>query len=130
MPKMKRSAELHQQAVRDWSRAGLAFLMLVFVIILSFSDGRILPSFLTRGSSGDIAPPETKSSTLASGSIYIASPDGQVCEHRVIDNNTWRIRNGGTVLCDHTGSLSSQQTERNTMPARIDAIRDSFFPRK
>lgn len=130
MPKTNRSAQLHQQAVRDWTRAALAFLMLAFVFILSLSDGRIIPAFLTRGSIDNAAPVETQASALAKGSIYIASPDSQMCEHRVIDNNTWRIRNSGTVLCDQTGSLSTRQPERNTMPARLDAIRDSFFPRK
>ena len=130
MPRQTRSAKLHQQAVRDWTRAVLAFIMLVFVFALSFSDGRILPAFLTADSPGSTPAIETRASTLAKGSIYITSPDSQMCEYRQIDNNTWRIRNGGTVLCDQTGSLSLQQPERNTMPARIDAIRDSFFPRK
>lgn len=128
MPKTNRSAKLHQQAARDWTRAVLAFIMLVFVFALSLSDGRIFPAFLTGDNSGNTPPIEPQSSALAKGSIYITSPDSQMCEYRQIDNNTWRISNGGTVLCDQTGSL--QQPERNTMPARIGAIRDSFFPRK
>ncbi|ARQ01494.1 hypothetical protein DFP91_1072 [Pseudorhodoplanes sinuspersici] len=131
MPKTNRSAKLHQQAVRDWTRAILAFIMLVFVFALSLSDGRIFPAFLMADASSSSALPiESQASILAKGSIYIASPDSRMCEYREIDNSTWRIRNGGTVLCDQTGSLSLQQPDRNPMPARIDAIRDSFFPRK
>lgn|GEM_PF-1895763 len=130
MPKTNRSAELHQRAVRDWSRAVLAFLMLIFVFALSLSDGRIIPAFLTRDSVSEASPIETRASILAKGAIYIASPDAQTCELRQIDNSTWRISNAGTVLCDQTGSLSNQQPHRNAMPARIEAIRDSFFPRK
>jgi hypothetical protein len=128
MPKMSRSAKLQQQAVRDWTRAVLAFIMLVFVFALSLSDGRILPAFLTGDSSSTTLPTETRAHALAKGSIYITSPDSQMCEYRQIDNRTWHISNRGAVPCDQTGSL--QQPERNTMPARIDAIRDSFFPRK
>jgi hypothetical protein len=133
MPKTKRSAEIHQQAVRDWRRAVLAFLMLVFVFALSLSDGHIFPDFLTRYTAEakpQASPVETRTSTLAKGSIYIASPDAQTCEHRQIDNSTWRIRSAGMVSCEQTGSFSSEQPERNAMPARLDAIRDSFLRRK
>lgn len=133
MPKTKRSAELHQQAVRDWGRAILAFIMLIFVFALSLSDGHILPSFLTRHATETTPPPqpvETRAATLTKGAIYIATPDAQTCEYRQIDNRTWRIRSAGTVLCEQTGSFSTEQPERNAMPARLDAIRDSFFPRR
>lgn len=130
MPKTNRSAKLHQQAVRDWTSAVLAFTMLVFVFALSLSDGRILPAFLTGHTSSSTPPIEVRASALAKGSIYITSPDSPMCEYRQIDNDTWRIRSRGTVLCDQTGSSSLQQQDRNAMPARIDAIRDSFFPRK
>ena len=128
MPKTKTSADLHLQAVRDWSRAVLAFLMLVLVVALSLSEGRIIPAFLTGDSPSAMAPAEPKG--LSKGAIYIPSPDAQTCEYRQIDNDTWRIRNAGTVPCDHTGSLSSRQPDRNTTPARLEAIRDSFFPRR
>lgn len=130
MLKAKRPAELHQKAVQDWCRAILAFVMLVFVFAISVSDGQIFPTFLTQNNSETKPSIETRASKLASGAIYIASPDAQTCELRQIDNSTWRIRNAGTVLCDQTGSLSLQHSERNAMPARIDAIRDSFFPRR
>ena len=129
MPKTTRSAKLHQQAARDWTRAALAFMMLVFVFALSLSDGRILPAFLTADNHSSTPPIEVRASALAKGSIYITSPDSPICEYRQIDNNTWRIRGGGSVLCDQAEALSLQQP-RNTMPARIDAIRDSFFPRQ
>ena len=127
MPRTDRAAELHQKAVRDWSRAVLAFLMLVFVAAISISDGRIIPAFLTRAASGpDSIRVEDK--PLAKGAIFIASPDSQTCKHRLIDNETWHIREQGTVLCDHTGSL--READRDTGPTRLEAIRDSFFPRK
>ena len=106
----------------------MAFLMLLVVVALSLSDGRIIPPFLTRDTPSASAPVEAKGPALAKGAIYIASPDAQTCEYRQIDNDTWRIRNAGTVHCDYTGSLT--QPERHTMPARIEAIRDSFFPRR
>jgi len=130
MPRTDRAAELHQKAVRDWSRAVLAFIMLVFVFALSISDGRIIPAFLTGGTASGPESIQAQEKPLAKGSIFIASPDSQTCKHRLIDNDTWRIREQGTILCDHTGSLSLQETDRNTGPSRIEAIRDSFFPRK
>lgn len=107
----------------------MAFIMLVFVFAISLSDGRIIPAFLTRDATSNRASIEAQDNVLATGSIYIASPDSQICEHRQIDNNTWRIRDSGSVLCDRTGAMSFQQPERST-PSRIDAIRDGFFPRK
>ena len=108
----------------------MAFLMLLVVVALSLSDGRIIPAFLTRDTPSASAPVEAKGPALAKGAIYIASPDTQTCEYRQIDNDTWRIRNAGTVPCDLTGSLFSRQPDRNTTPARLEAIRDSFFPRR
>lgn len=125
MPKATSSAELHTRAVRDWTCAVLAFLMLVLVVALSWSDGRILPSFLT---AAPTPPPTTEPQPrpLARGSIYVPSADSRLCEVRQIDNTTGRISRAGTVLCDQTGSLPQQDKQ----PPRIEAIRDSFFPRK
>lgn len=131
MSRTGRVAELHQKAVRDWSRAVLAFILLVFVFALSISDGRIIPAFLTRGAAGAPDTIEARESPLTQGSIYIAQPDSQTCERRVINNDTWRIRKAGTVLCENTtGSLSMQPTDRPVAPSRLEAIRDSFFPKR
>ncbi len=48
--------------------------------------------------------------------------DGNVCEHRLIDNATWRIRPNGHVNCDGPVSWAAQEATRNSAQ-RMEAIR-------
>lgn len=115
-----RSHEDHIRAARDGRRIVLAVLMLIFVVATSLHDGRIIPSFAPAGSNGD------RDDDLRTGSILITPPDGNVCVHRLIDNETWRIRPNGTVRCDAAVTWPALRDGGYTGLTRIEAIRDGF----
>lgn len=117
-------------AQRDGRRAVLAALLLLFVIAASLSDGKLLPTFHPTLANDGIARAEPGDDDLKTGSILLVPTYGNVCEHRLIDNATWRIRGNGTVACDNAVSWNSGQPERFTSETRIDAIRHGFFPKK
>ncbi|HWV53341.1 hypothetical protein [Pseudorhodoplanes sp.] len=130
--KRVRSSEQHRWAIRDGRRAVLAALMLIFVGAASLSDGKLLPGFLT----GDVAPqpsaePERITDDLRTGSILITPRDGNICEHRIIDNATWRIRANGSVQCDSTVSWQPDRGGgAQTSQSRLEAIRGAFVSRR
>lgn len=113
---------------RDSQMAVLAAILIVFVIAGSLSDGKIIPDF-----SASTVKPEPESTSpddeLKTGSIYITQPDGELCEYRLIDNATWRIRPNGYVACDGPVSWAAQEAARNATQ-RIEAIRDGFVQKR
>jgi hypothetical protein len=117
-----------RRATRDGQHAVLAAVLIVFVVAASLSDGKLIPDFLSGGAPKPVALGNT-ADDLKTGSILITPSDGNICEHRLIDNETWRIRHHGFVACDEAISRTAQQTMRN--PAeRIEAIRDGFFAKR
>lgn len=126
MAKQIRSMEHHLRAARDGRRAVLAAMMLVFVVATSLSDGKLLPTFAPdRTPAGNQADDD-----LRTGSILITPPDGNVCEHRLIDNETWRIRPNGTVECDAAVTWHAQRNGELSPLSRIEIIREGFVSKR
>jgi hypothetical protein len=130
MAKRIRSSEHHQWAARDGRRAVLAALLLIFVGAASLSDGKLLPSFLSGAPAAATQPETQPADDLRTGSILIAPREGNVCEQRLIDNKTWRIRSNGTVTCDAAVSWQPHRDGTYTSQSRLEAIRDGFFTKR
>ncbi len=113
---------------RDSQMAVLAAVLIVFVIAGSLSDGKIIPDFSSPAAKPELAAPSADDE-LKTGSIYITPPDGNVCEHRLIDNATWLIRPNGTIACDSAVLSVPQQRHRDSI-LRIEAIRDGFVQKR
>jgi hypothetical protein len=128
--RIRSSTHHHLWAARDGRRAVLAALMLIFVGAASLSDGKLIPSFLT-GEARSVAQPDPQpDDDLRTGSILITPKDGNICEHRLIDNETWRIRLNGTIVCDAAVSWQPHQNGTYTSQSRLDAIRDGFVSKR
>jgi hypothetical protein len=114
---------------RDFYRAILAGLLLIFVFAASFYDGRLLPDF-------DEPQPANETSKdkpehpLRTGSIVIVPTSGNRCKQRIIDNATWIIRDHGIVDCEEMLSVIAERASRDTATHHLDAIRNSFFRSK
>lgn len=122
MPKVRQT---HKP--REGPQIVLALILLIFVGAASLSDGRLLPDFSS--------PPEATRSmsggdALITGSILVVPPQGNVCEHRLIDNETWRIRPAGFVACDEAVAWNARQRQSDASPSRLEAIRSAFNPRR
>jgi hypothetical protein len=116
-------------SARDGQFAVLAAVLIVFVVAASLSDGKLVPDFISGGAPGLVAAGNPTDDDLKTGSILITPSEGNLCEHRLIDNKTWRIRSNGVIPCDEAVSWAAQQTHPNPS-ARIEAIRDGFFTRR
>lgn len=130
MAKRVRSSKHHAWAVRDGRRAVLAALLLIFVAAATFSDGRLLPGFPNGQRFGVKPPDRSPDFDLRTGSILITPSDGNICEHRVIDNETWRIRSNGTVQCDAAVTWQTDREGTYTPRSRLEAIRDGFVSKR
>lgn len=112
---------------RDAQQAVVAAILIVLMVAGSLSEGKILPEFL--GGAAKTKVVEKSDDDLTSGTIYITSADGSLCERRLIDNATWRTRANGYVSCEDAISGATQKANRN--PAtRLEAIRDGFFQKR
>lgn len=114
---------------RDFYRAILAGLLLIFVFAASFYDHPWL-----FGSSNDTSYTVNDPSdhALRTGSILFVPPSGNRCRHRLIDNYTWFIRDNGFVNCDELASRGSSEpiSREYNSNSRLDAIRDAFSRKK
>ena len=64
---------------------------------------------------------------LRSGPILFVPIEGNVCRRRVIDNETWRIRDDGFVECDEAVTWNSgAENQKYFVAVRVDAIRAGF----
>lgn len=132
MAKPIRPLDHHLWAARDGRRAVLAAILLIFVAATSLTDGRLLPTFAPDG-----PPPDARASNepldddnLRTGSILVTPADGNVCEHRLIDNETWRVRPNGTIQCDAAVTWQVQGGGAYSPLSRLEAIRDGFIARR
>lgn len=130
MAKRIRSSMHHAWAVRDGRRAVLAALLLIFVAAATLSDGKLLPGALTSQRFGAKPADRNPDFDLRTGSILITPSDGNVCERRIIDNETWRIRSNGFVLCDSAVTWQPDRDGSHTPKSRIEAIRDGFVSKR
>jgi len=112
---------------RDFYRAVLAALLLIFVFAAGFHDRQWF--FGKNNTHYTLSDPTDHA--LRTGSIVFVPPSGNRCKHRLIDNYTWFIRDNGFVNCDELASRSADQVshEAHSSP-RLDAIRDAFSRRK
>jgi hypothetical protein len=129
MAKRVKSSEHHFWAARDGRRMVFALLMLIFVGAASLSDGQFIPNFR----SGDT--PVARNSPapdvdLRTGSVLITPKDGNICEHRLIDNATWRIRRNGVIVCDTAVTWQPEQSGTYTSQSRLEVIRDGFVSKR
>jgi hypothetical protein len=116
------------RVARDGQRAVLAAMLIVFVVAASLSDGKLIPDFVSGGAPKPVAFGNS-ADDLKTGSILITPSDGNICELRLIDNETWRIRHNGFVACDEAIARTAPQAVRNPTE-RIEAIRDGFFTKR
>lgn len=131
MAKKIRSTEHHLWAARDGRRAVFAAMMLVFVVATSLTDGKLIPDFAARETPlASRAGPQPDDDDLRTGSILITPSDGNICEHRLIDNKTWRIYANGTVQCDAAVTWRPERDGQYTATSRIEAIRDGFVSKR
>jgi hypothetical protein len=114
---------------RDSQMAVLAAILIVFVAAGSLSDGRIIPDFSTAEAPRKAKVP-APGDELKTGSVFITPPDGDICEHRLIDNATWRIYPNGHVTCDVVVSRAGRPEDSRDSSRRIEAIRDGFFQKR
>ena len=129
MTKRIRASDRHRWTERDGRLAVLAAIMLVFVIAASLSDGRLLPDFSAWRAPATRAGPNS-ADTLRTGSFLITPTHGNVCEHRIIDNETWRIHSGGRVACDDALKWQAERNGTYTPQTRLEAIRDGFYSKR
>lgn len=130
MARRIRSKDYHLWSARDGRRAALAALLLIFVAAASLSDGKLIPDFIRKGPSIAERTVSEPDEDLRTGSILIRPAAGNLCEHRLIDNATWRIHSDGFVRCD---AVVTQQPHRDgelTPLMRIEAIRDGFVSKR
>jgi hypothetical protein len=64
---------------------------------------------------------------LQSGAILFVPVEGNICRRRLIDNDSWRIRDDGFVTCDEAVTWNSgAQSQKYFVAVRVDAIRSGF----
>lgn len=68
------------------------------------------------------SPLQVTKNDLQTGSILLEPPDGKLCHQRLIDNDTWRIRDNGVVDCAKAAAKNTQSWHQE----RTNAIRDLF----
>lgn len=131
MANRTRSTEHHLWAARDGRRAVLAAMMLVFVVATSLTDGKLIPDFSAHEPPvGTRAATQTGDDDLRTGSILITPPHGNICEHRLIDNETWRIHANGEIQCDSAVTWRPDRDGAYTATSRIETIRDGFVSKR
>jgi hypothetical protein len=69
--------------------------------------------------------------TLRSGPILFVPLTGNVCRQRVIDNETWRIRDAGEVICDEAVSWNATvPLNTYSVTSRLQALQSVFSTRQ
>jgi hypothetical protein len=86
----------------------------------------VIGSAVTSSSRSSATLAQGRARELAKGPIVFLPRSGNECRQKVIDNDTWRIRDNGTVDCDATLGNRIDAPPREGAPSRIDAIRKGF----
>jgi hypothetical protein len=120
-PGARRTHGLTRRFGLDRRRAVLVCCLLAGVIGLAAVGGTMVAT--TRPAS---APGQGRGAELATGPIVFVPRSGNDCRERVIDNDTWRIRDNGTVDCDTALGTRSDTPPREGTPSRTDIIRKGF----
>jgi hypothetical protein len=112
---------------RDFHRAFAVVCCLALIVAVAlFYNPSLVPGFRSNPSSytfkGDPAD-----NPLRTGSLTIVPEAGKRCQHRLIDNQTWTIRDNGSADCEELMNRNAAQNGGGDFPARrLDAIRDGF----
>lgn len=105
----------------DRRRALIAAVLLVAVLIgggfVSYRDFNARTSAMAA---------KGRSLELATGPIVFLPLTGNQCRQKLIDNNSWRIRDVGTVDCDVALGNRLNSPPREGMPSRVEIIRNGF----
>lgn len=81
----------------------------------------------TGGSAAGAMAYMTPAGSLQSGAVLFVPLEGNVCRRRSIDNETWRIRDDGHVVCDEAVTWNSgAASQKYFVAVRVDAIRAGF----
>ena len=65
--------------------------------------------------------------SLQAGAILFVPVEGNVCRRRSIDNETWRVRDDGYVVCAEAVTWNSgAASQKYFVAVRVDAIRAGF----
>jgi hypothetical protein len=84
---------------------------------------------VTKGNSssdGDMAYMDPAGS-LQAGAVLFVPVEGNVCRKRSIDNESWRIKDDGYVVCDEAVTWNSgAANQKYFVTVRVDAIRAGF----
>lgn len=79
------------------------------------------------GSSGGEMAYMDPAGSLQAGAILFVPVEGNVCRRRSIDNETWRVRDDGYVVCDEAVTWNSgAASQKYFVAVRVDAIRAGF----
>ena len=107
-------------------------LLVLFGLVALFGNGIVPANFAANPSAiAERSGTGDGDDDLRTGSILFVPDQGNVCRKRVIDNATWRIHDGGAVVCNEAVSWNANAAgSRNSPIARIEAIRDGFQPKK
>jgi hypothetical protein len=103
----------------------------VWRVVLAFgfiiAMGILAGSFAT-GSRWMGSRTQTSTETgLSTGSVLIVSQVGNLCRERVIDNDTWRIRDGAAVDCKEAlAKMGDMGHNSRWSGSRVDVIREGF----
>ena len=87
--------------------------------------GAIVLASWTRVTVTSPSPPPGEAD-LSTGSLLVVSPTGNRCLQRTIDNNTWLIRNNGSVDCDEALAKAARSGDSRAPGSRLDLIREGF----
>ena len=110
---------------RDGQRAivSVAALALLFGVGVYLNGGIAISKFAS------ISPRAAQDDNLTTGSILFVPVLGNRCRHRLIDNATWRIRDGGVVDCNTALSHQAGGGGLRWSAARVDVVREGFRQR-
>jgi hypothetical protein len=112
---------------RDFHRAFAAVCFLVLIMIAAVFYNPSLVSGLKPTSSTYTYKGDPADNPLRTGSLMIVPEHGKRCQHRLIDNQTWTIRDNGSADCEELMNRNAAKDGGRGVPAaRFDAIRDGF----
>ena len=74
----------------------------------------------------DLALEQQSALALRTGAVLFVAPGGQPCRQKLIDNDTWLIRDFGAVDCDLAASRITNQKRQKWSSERAEAIRSGL----
>lgn len=112
---------------RDFHRAfAVVCVLLLIMIAAAFYNPSLVPGLKPSPSSYTFDGDPTDL-PLRTGSLMIVPENGKRCQHRLIDNQTWKIHDNGSADCEELMNRNAAKGGGGDVPTRrLDAIRDGF----